>query len=194
MRSGHTARAWSGNRVESVIPMTPRLIAVLAYALVGTIGAEFANAQAFTKPQVADRIRKVEDGVDEFRKYMDTRGDDARSKAQSAQNSGTTTRRRQANPSNAQSRQDQANQTKDDLEDALDDLNRSTNRLRRKFDPTSNYMETRVQMEQVMDSARRVNQVLTRGNYGTQPQRYWAALRTNINDLARCYGNTPMSV
>ena len=174
--------------------MTPKLITVLACALIGTFGAELANAQTFTKPQVADRIRKVEDGVDEFRKYLDTRGDDARSKAQSAQNSGTTTRRRQANPSNAQSRQDQANQTKDDLEDALDDLNRSTNRLRRKFDPTSNYMETRVQMEQIMDSARRVNQVMTRGSYGTQPQRYWAALRTNINDLARCYGVTPMNV
>jgi ABC-type transporter Mla subunit MlaD len=174
--------------------MTPKLISVLACALIGTFGAELANAQAFTKPQVADRIRKVEDGVDEFRKYLDTRGDDARSKAQSAQNSGTTTRRRQASPSNAQSRQDQANQTKDDLEDALDDLNRSTNRLRRKFDPTSNYMETRVQMEQVMDSAGRVNRVMTRGNYGTQPQRYWAALRANINDLARCYGVTPMNV
>jgi hypothetical protein len=41
-------------------------------------------------------------------------------------------------------------------------------------------------MEQVMDSARRVNQVMTKGNYGTQAQRYWAALRANINDLARC--------
>src|SRR6478736_2207346 len=146
--------------------MTPKVVGVLACALVATLSAELGNAQAFAKPQVADRIRKVEDGVDEFQKYLDSRGDDARSRAQSAQDSGTTTRRRQANPSNTQARQDQAKQTKDDLEDALDDLNRSTNRLRRKFDPTSNYMETRVQMEQVMDSARRVNQAMTRGNYG----------------------------
>ena len=171
-------------------------IGVLACAMVAVFSAELANTQVnpFTKAQVADRIRKVEDGVDEFRKYLDTRGDDARSRAQSAENSGATTRRRQANPSNTQARQDQAKQTKDDLEDALDDLNRSTNRLRRKFDPTSNYMETRVQMEQVMDSARRVNQVMTRGTYGTQPERYWGALRTGINDLARCYGITPMGV
>ena len=33
-------------------------------------------------------------------------------------------------------------------------------RLRRKFDPTSNYLETKAQMERVMDSARRVNQVV----------------------------------
>jgi hypothetical protein len=156
---------------------------VLSHAQVGT----------FTKAQVSDRIRKVEDGVDEFQKYLENRGDNARSKAQSAQSSGNTTRRRQGSSSNAQGRQDQAKQTKDDLEDAMDDLNQSTNRLRRKFNPTSNYLETKAQMERVMDSARSVNQVMTRGNYGSQPERYWAALRANINDLARCYGITPMA-
>jgi hypothetical protein len=64
----------------------------------------------------------------------------------------------------------------------MDDLNHTTNRLRRKFDATSNYLETKVQ---VMDSARRINQVITKGNYGTQAERYWVALRTNIDDLAR---------
>jgi len=176
--------------------MKPKTIRVLVCATVAAFSTVVAYAQTspFNKAQVADRIRKVEDGVDEFSKYLETRGDDARSKAQSSQNSGATTRRRQGNPTNTQARQDQAKRTKDDLEEALDDLNRSTNRLRRKFDPTSNYMETRVQMEQVMDSARRVNQVMTRGNYGSQPERYWAALRTGINDLARCYGITPMGV
>jgi hypothetical protein len=49
----------------------------------------------------------------------------------------------------------------------MDDLNRTTNRLRRKFEPTPNYLETKAQMEQVM----------VKGNYSTQTQRYWAALR-----------------
>ena len=151
-----------------------------------------AQTNPFSKAQVADRIRKVEDGVDEFQKYLDNRGDDAKNRAESAQNSGTTTRRQRSDSGNSQSRRNQAKQTKDDLDDAMDDLDRSTNRLRRKFDPTSNYLETKVQMEQVMDSARRVNQVMTKGNYGTQAQRYWAALRANINDLARCYNLTPM--
>jgi hypothetical protein len=151
-----------------------------------------AQTNPFAKGQVADRIRKVEEGVDEFRKYLNNRGDDAKDRADSAQNSGSTSRRQRGDSTNAQNRRNQANQTKDDLEDSMDDLNRSTNRLRRKFDPTSNYLETKVQMEQVMDSARRVNQVMTKGNYGTQAQRYWAALRANINDLARCYNLTPM--
>ena len=84
--------------------MKPKIIRVLACAMVVAFSAEIAKAQTspFSKAQVADRIRKVEDGVDEFRKYLETRGDDARSGAQSAQNSGATTRRRQTNPSNTQ--------------------------------------------------------------------------------------------
>src|SRR5262249_15633018 len=122
-----------------------------------------AQTNPFSKAQVADRIRKVEDGVDEFQKYLNNRGEDAKSRAESAQSSGAQSRRQRTDSANSQNRRNQAKQTKDDLEDAMDDLNRSTNRLRRKFDPTSNYLETKVQMEQVMDSARRVNQVMTKG-------------------------------
>ena len=164
--------------------VVPTILAVL-------VGIGAAQVGSFSKAQVADRIRKVEDGVDEFRKYLETRGDNARDNAQTAQSSGTSKRGR-ASSSTSESRQQRARQTKDDLDEALGDLNRSTNRLRRKFDPTSNYMETRVQLEQVMDDARRVNQVMVKGNYGTQPERFWAALRANVNDLARCYGVTPL--
>jgi hypothetical protein len=159
--------------------------------LATTISAQTAP---FAKGQVADRIRKVEDGVDQFRKYLDNRGEDAKNRADSALSSGATTRRQRSNSTDSEARGNQAKQTKDDLEDAMDDLNRTTNRLRRKFDPTSNYLETKAQMEQVMDSARRVNQVMTKGKYGTQAEKYWAALRTNINDLARCYNLSPMAV
>ena len=124
--------------------------------------------------------------------FRSNRGGDAKNRADSAKSSGATKRRQGSNSANTDARANQANQTKDDLEDAMDDLNRTTNRLRRKFDPASNYLETKVQMEQVMDSARRVNQVMTKGNYGSQPEKFWAALRANINDLARCYNLTPM--
>ena len=161
-------------------------------AAVSLFPTAHAQTNPFSKAQVSDRIRKVEDGVDEFDKYLENRGDDAKGRADSAQSSGATTRRQRSDSANTQARGDQAKQTKDDLENAMDDLNRTTNRLRRKFDPTANYLETKAQMEQVMDSGRRVNQVMVKGNYGTQAQRYWAALRANINDLARCYNLTPM--
>jgi hypothetical protein len=151
-----------------------------------------AQTNPFSKAQVGDRIRKVEDGVDQFENYLDNRGQEAKNRTDSAQSSGATTRRQRSDSANTDARTNQAKQTKDDLENAMDDLNRTTNRLRRKFDPTSNYLETKAQMEQVMDSARRVNQVMTKGNYGSQAEKYWAALRANINDLARCYNLTPM--
>jgi hypothetical protein len=161
-------------------------------AVVGLSAVAQAQTNPFTKAQVGDRIRKVEDGVDQFQKYLENRGQDAKSRADSAQSSGATTRRQRSDSSNTDARTNQAKQTEDDLENAMDDLNRTTNRLRRKFDPTSNYLETKAQMQQVMDSARRANQVMTKGNYGSQAEKYWAALRANINDLARCYNLTPM--
>jgi len=169
---------------------------ILAAATTVLFSAGFAQAQVgkYTKAVVADHIRKVENGVDEFRDYLEKRGEDAGDRAQAGQASGTRARRGGTSSGNTEVRKEQARRTKDELEDALGDLNRSTNRLRRKFDPTSNYMETRAQMENVMESARRVNQVMVRGKYGTQPERYWAALRASINDLARCYGLTPMGV
>ena len=142
---------------------------------------------AFTKAQVADRIRKVEDGVDEFRKWAENRADKGKDNAEAAKASGRT-RGRTA----TQAQKDKAGEKKDELDDALGDLNRSTNRLRRKFDPTDKWMETRPQVEKVLDDARKINQVMVRGKYGTQAERYWAVLRESINDLARCYNLTPL--
>jgi hypothetical protein len=80
------------------------------------------------------------------------------------------------------------------LDDALGELNRSTNRLRCQFDPTDKWMETRPQVERVLDDGRKINQVMVRGKYGTQAEKYWAVLRTALNDLARVYNLTPLGV
>ena len=80
------------------------------------------------------------------------------------------------------------------MDDALEGLNHSTNRLRRKFDATDTWMQTKAQVEQVMDDGRKINQALTRGNYGTEAARLWGVLRSGINDLARAYGLQPMAL
>lgn len=167
-----------------------RVLLSLAYTL--SFACSALAQGTYTKAYVADRIRKVEDGVDEFRDWAKKQGENVQSRAQSAQSSGQTPRRSGANTSSTQARQDQAKNTKNDLEDALDDLNRSTNRLRRKFDATDKWMETKVQVEQVVEDGRRINQVMVRGKYGTQAERYWGLLRNAINDLARTYGVTPL--
>ena len=161
--------------------------AVLAYALLFAPGL---NAQTLTKAVVGEKIRQVENGVDEFRDYLKQRGENARSTASTSQAQGRQGKRRTA----SESQQATATARKDELDDALGDLNRSTNRLRRKFDPTDKWQETRVEVERVLDDGRRINQAIARGNYGSQAARLWVALRNSINDLARAYGLTPLGV
>ena len=150
-------------------------------------------AQTLPKAAVGEKIRRVEDGVDQFRKYLETRGDNARSTAASPQGQAKQGKRRGGAPP-TQSQQANASAKKDELDDALGDLNRSTNRLRRQFDPTDKWQETRPQVEHMLDDGRRINQAIARGSYGSEAARLWAALRNNMNDLARAYGLQPLGV
>ena len=170
--------------------MKSRSIVVAAILVsLAVTGVAFAQL-AFTKAQVGDKIRKVEDGVDEFRKWSENRVEQGKT-AKSAQ---TAPAARGRGKTATESQKAVANEKKDELDDALGDLNRTTNRLRRKFDPTDKWMETRPQVEAVLDDGRKVNQSLVRGKYGTQAERYWAVLRESINDLARAYNLTPLGV
>ena len=166
--------------------MTKRMLAGTILACLTVSGAALAQG-AFTKAQVGDRIRKVEDGVDEFRKWAENRAELGKSTALAAKVWGRA-RGRTA----TESQKNVAREKKDELDDALGELNQSTNRLRRKFDPLDKWMETRPQVERVLDDARKINQVMVRGKYGTQAERYWGVLRTAVNDLARCYNLTPL--
>jgi hypothetical protein len=164
---------------------------ILVGAIVACLAASgLAVAQtSFTKARVGDRIRKVEDGVDEFRKWSEKRVEEGKKPGQSAQGASRSKGR-----APTESQKATANDKKDDLDNALSDLNKSTNRLRRKFDPGDKWIETKPQVENVMEDARRINQALTRGKYGSQAERYWSVLRASINDLARCYNVPPLGV
>jgi hypothetical protein len=163
----------------------PFLTMVLAASLAG-------QAVTMTKAAVGQKIRQVEDGVDQFRDYLNKRGDNARSAAASSQGQARQGRRRTGTPTESQKAT--ATAKKDDLDDALGDLNRSTNRLRRKFDPSDKWIETKPQVENMLDDGRRINQAVARGNYGSEVARLWAALRNAMNDLARAYGCAPLGV
>ena len=152
-----------------------------------TIGTSSAQV-AVTKPRIANLIVKVENGVDEFRKYAEKRGDRAKDAAETAPKNG------QARRGASESQKARATATKDELDDALGELNRSTNRLRRKFDATDAWIETKVEVERVVDDGRKINQVLTRGKYGSDAERLWAVLRSAINDLAVPYGVARLGV
>ena len=166
---------------------TPVRLMLLVAALVMTAARSTPAQAPITKAHVADQIVKVENGVDEFRNYLERRGENA----QTANNSSAAKKRGRTA---TESQKANAKVKKDDLDDALGDLNKSTNRLRRKFDATDTWMQTKAEVQHVVDDGRRINQVVSRGAYGTEVARLWAALRTGINDLARVYGLTPLGV
>jgi hypothetical protein len=160
-----------------------------AVLMMSGLGTRTASAQVLPKTQVASLIARVENNVDDFRKYLEKRGENAQDANSAAQSSG----RRKGKGAN-DNQKAKAETKKDALDDALGDLDKSTNRLRRKFDATDKWIETKSQVESVLDDARKINQVLARGNYGAEAARLWAALRTGINDLARAYGAQPLAV
>jgi hypothetical protein len=170
------------------MPHTALTTLALALGLAGAAVAP-ASAQLMPKAQVANLIVKVENGVDEFRKYLDRRGENARDAAATAPASG-----RRARPAPTENQKAKASAKKDKLDEALGDLNRSTNRLRRKFDPIDTWMETKGEVQRVVDDGRKINAEIARGSYGTEAARLWAVLRGGINDLARAYGVAPLGV
>ena len=69
---------YSGDTVRRYASMFSLLVLVLAWP------SAHGLAQPLTKAMVADRIVKVENGVDEFRKYLERRGDNAATAGSSA--------------------------------------------------------------------------------------------------------------
>ena len=163
------------------------LVALPLVLLLSAFTPNLASGQVMPKPQVANLIVKVENGVDEFLNYLERRGENAKDAADSANAKGS---RRQGATENQKAK---ARGKKDKLDDQLGELNRSTNRLRRKFDATDKWLETKAEVQRVVDDGRALNTEVARGNYGTEVARLWAALRKGINDLARAYGVSPLA-
>ncbi len=153
-----------------------------------------AFTQVMTKAQVSDLIKKVEDGVDEFKDYTERKGESAQERASSPKAQSRRGRRGGDSSADTESRKALASENKDELEEALEDLEKATDRLRRRFRRSDKYMETKVQVEKVVDEGREINEVVVRGRYGSEVARIWAALRTRINELARVYGVKPLAI
>ena len=64
------------------------LFCTAIFSAVSFFTITFAETAPFNKAQVADRIRKVENGVDDFEKYLTSRGENAKDQAGSAKSSG----------------------------------------------------------------------------------------------------------
>ena len=117
--------------------------------------------RGYTKAQVNEIIRRVEERSDRFVKLFDRSLDRSRL-------DGTN-------------REDRLNERARDLETALDDL-------RREFDRKENYVETRPEVRRCLDIATNINVAVRNRRLGGETERQWALLRAELNTLADVYG------
>lgn len=114
----------------------------------------------YAKAQVERIIRRVENQSDRFVRSFDRSLDHSRI-------DGTW-------------REDNLNERARQLENALDSL-------RREFDRTDRYQDTRMQVSHVLNTAESVNTAVRRRRLRNNTERLWAQLRSELNTLASVY-------
>ena len=123
------------------------------------------RGRIYTKAEVNEIIRRVENRSDEFVRLFDSSLD--RSRLDGTQ------------------REDRLNERAKDLERTLDDL-------RREFDRRENYNQTRPEVSRALNAAEGINKVMRRRRMGGETERQWALLRDELNALALVYNLRPL--
>lgn len=119
-----------------------------------------ARGTGYSKAQVEQIIRRLENQSDRFVRSFDRSLDNSRV-------DGTR-------------REDNLNQRARDLENALD-------LLRQEFDRTDRYQETRSQVSSVLNVAEDINRAVRNRRLRGNTERLWARVRTEMNTLASVY-------
>lgn len=119
------------------------------------------RARAYTKAQVNQIIKRVEERSDRFVKLFD----------KSLDRSGL----------DGTNREDRLNEHARNLETALDEL-------RKEFDRKEIYAETRPEVRRCLDIAANINVAMRNRRLGGETERQWALLRSELNTLADVYG------
>jgi hypothetical protein len=146
------------------------LLAVLCAMLILSVPTEAQRRRrapgqrGYTKVEVNEVIKRVEDRSDVFVKLFDKSLDRSRL--------------------NGTEREDRLNQYARSLETALDDL-------RREFDRKESYIETRPEVRRCLDIATDINVAMRNRRLGAETERQWALLRAELNTLADVY-NLPL--
>ena len=80
----------------------------------------------------------------------------------------------------------------DNIADRSRDLENATDELRREFDHNDSRGENLPEAENILRTATIVDRLVRRRNFGGQTESTWAALRSELNILARLYGLQPV--
>lgn len=119
-----------------------------------------SRGRGISKAQVEQIIRRLENQSDRFVKSFDRSLDNSRA-------DGTR-------------REDNLNQRARDLENALDVL-------RREFDRTDRYQDTKSQVSSVLSVAEDINRAVRNRRLRGNTERQWSQVRSELNSLASVY-------
>jgi hypothetical protein len=78
--------------------------------------------------------------------------------------------------------------SEDNIAELARDLGDSTDELRREFDHNDTRGENLPEAQRILGVATNINRLLRSRNFGGQTESTWAALRSELNVLARLYG------
>ncbi|MBA3440629.1 MAG: hypothetical protein H0T92_12235 [Pyrinomonadaceae bacterium] len=148
------------NRTSLLLTLAALCGVLFSFQTADAQGRRGYNDRAYTKANVEQVIRRVEERSDRFVGVFDraldrSRLDDSR-------------------------REDRLNERAKELEERIDSL-------RSEFDRRDRYQDTRSQVSEVLRTANGINTVIVRRRLTTDAEREWAALRRELNALARVY-------
>jgi biopolymer transport protein ExbB/TolQ len=138
--------------------------------VVGLVANAYAQPRAargriYTKAEVEQIIKRVEDRSDKFKKEFDKALDRSRL--------------------NNTNREDRLNQYARDLE-------KNTDELRREFDRRDAWIENKNEVKDCLSSATKINVAMRNRRLGPKAESTWAALRFELNTLAQVYNLPPV--
>ncbi|HEX8130511.1 MAG TPA: hypothetical protein VF527_15525 [Pyrinomonadaceae bacterium] len=150
-----------GRNISKVIMAAIALLMVAAASIPAEAQySRRSRGRGYTKTQVEQIIRRLENQSDRFVRSFDRSLDNTRV-------DGTM-------------REDNLNQRARDLENALD-------LLRQEFDRTDRYQDTRSQVSSVLNIAEDINRAVRNRRLRGNTERLWARVRTELNSLASIY-------
>ena len=150
-----------GKNISRVVMASIALFMVAASSI--TAEAQYgrrSRGRGYTKAQVEQIIRRLENQSDRFVRSFDRSLDNSRA--------------------DGSVREDNLNQRARDLENALDTL-------RQEFDRTDRYQDTRSQVSGVLNVAEDINRAVRNRRLRGNTERLWSRLRGELNSLASVY-------
>lgn len=143
------------------------LMTILVVFLAISILADVSYAQkrrtrtvSYSKGQVEQLLKRIEEKTDRFTKVFDEALDDSSLDGSRAEENYT---------------------------DLARNLENETDELRREFNRSDSYAENSPNARSVINAATDVDRVMKRRNYGRQVENLWVNLRADFNTLARIY-------